>query len=448
MPDHGLSMTLETKQVMTQARIQSLEILALNSCDLESFLQNEYLDNPMIEYTTPEPTEQMKEFAEQYDQTYRPGESGSVNSEDREHNAAVPAARDADYLKRYILEQLDLPHMSREKIDLVRFLTDSLEDNGRLTLSVSEIEKLTPCTKEEIRETLKMLKGLEPAGIFAADLAECLLLQLKSMRISDPILEKLIKSHLEAISKGQIRKIAKEMKLSEKQIDAYIDMIKSLDPNPLSFLSKSEAEYIIPDMIVARQGDDWAVIISDNRCRGYHINDYYLHMMRETKDPSLFEYFKKKLERSRLILSCIEQRRKTLEAIGAYILEKQKPYFAGKTGLAPMTMSEAAQQIGISVSTVSRAIKGKYVQSPRGLSAFRDLFSSAAAGAGTEDAVSAGQVKEAIRAAIEAEDKKKPLSDDKLIKVLAKDGMGLSRRTIAKYREEMGIPNSFSRKRS
>ena len=199
----------------------------------------------------------------------------------------------------------------------------------------------------------------------------------------------------------------------------------------------------MPDIIVHRESGEWYGELNDSWMEDYKINDYYLKMMKESGDEELVSYFKEKLERVRFLMGSIEQRRQTIMGIVDLIIERQKPFLEGKGPLTPMTMRDAAEALGIHPSTVSRAVRGKYLQYPNGSIFMKSLFT---ASAGKEDGVSAMGVKQTLKELIEGEDHRKPYSDKDLAELLESRGIHISRRAVAKYREEMGIKGSFERR--
>lgn len=199
-----------------------------------------------------------------------------------------------------------------------------------------------------------------------------------------------------------------------------------------------QTQYVVPDILISRENGKWKVTLNDSWMGEYTYNDYYIHMMQSASDPELREYFRSKLERARLIVTSIERRRTTIIRIVEAILELQSDFFLNRGKLMPMTMESVAQQLNISTSTVSRAIRNKYIQYRRSL-LLRDLFSNAASES-TE--VSAEIVRKRIQELVRDEDHSHPLSDDKIARALKEEGMAVSRRTVAKYRQQQGIPDS------
>jgi RNA polymerase sigma-54 factor len=248
------------------------------------------------------------------------------------------------------------------------------------------------------------------------------------------------------VAAGKISNISRALKLSTVQVRKYIEQISHLNPKPLTGFSKERTSFVVSDIIFHEENGEWDIEQNDNWINDYMINDYYLKMMSESKDQELKAYFRMKLERVRFIMNSIEQRRQTILSIAQAILERQMNYFEGKGVIQPMTMMQIAEIIGVHPSTVSRAIKGKYIQCPRGSVSMKDLFTSAVSKEEGDFGISASYVKMRIKELVEKEDKRKPYSDQSLTLLLEKMNISISRRAVAKYREEVGIKGSFDRK--
>ena len=204
----------------------------------------------------------------------------------------------------------------------------------------------------------------------------------------------------------------------------------------------SHTEYIIPDILVSREKDEWRISLNDSWMGEYKCNGYYIRMMQDTKDPELRAYFQQKLERARYVLNCVEQRRSTIIKIVGVILDLQEGHFLKGSGLVPMSMEQVAARTGIHTSTVSRAIKGKYLQY-KNVVLLKDLFTAALT---SQEDVSADRMKKQIAKIIQGEDSAHPFSDQKISEIIREDGIVVSRRTVAKYRMELGIPDSRLRR--
>ena len=383
------SLELNQKQQLSQSQIQSLNILALDNGELSEFLQNEYIENPILDYS--------------------PSPSSYTVSEDR---------------------SFDIPAENTEEVKT--FLLDQLNQND-----------FTPMEWQTMK-FYDVLSDLEPAGIFSENLSQCLLKQLEVKGKKTDILETIILDHLDDIALGHISTISRKLKLSTAEVRKNIAVIRNLNSKPLQGFSTARTEYITPDIIVTYQEDQWDIRLNDDWVGNYSLNDYYVKMLRDAKDPELKDYFQKKYERCRFIIASIEQRRQTMLKITEAVLARQPDFFLNHGCLKPMTMNDVAGDIDMHVSTVSRGIKGKYLQFPCGIVSMRSLFSGAAPASGAS--VSTGDIKMILKELVASEDPRKPYSDQKLCNLLKDKGISISRRTVAKYREQMGIKGTYDRK--
>lgn len=445
--DISQGIVLENKQMLSQTQIQSLKILTMDAIELEEFLQDEYINNPLLDCTSGEPSFAGMEHISVWDlQSYkRQGQSREEYDDDLDSisNIAVP---DSDYLKNYLMDQLDTRKYTDRELRLCAYLIECLEDDGYLRMEPEQIVCLTGCGEAELEKVLADLRSLEPCGIFSQDLEHCLLRQLKEMDLDSPDMRRIVLYHLEDIAQGRISTISRSLSIPTSEVRKYISIIRGLNSKPLSGLRDEKTIYIVPDIIYSKVNGRWDIKIKDGGLNRYHLNDYYIDMMRSTQDPELKEYFKKKLKRCRFILNCIERRQNTMEAIARAILKKQEEYFSGRGQLKPMTMSMLAEEIQVHQSTVGRAIKGKYIQSPAGTTLIRNLFSGKAAFGRSGEGVTADFIKGMIVDIIDGEDKKRPYSDANIVEFLIKRGIHISRRAVAKYREELWIKSSVDRK--
>lgn len=445
--------SLENKQILSQTQIQSLEILAMDAVELEEFLQNEYMSNPLLEYSEDHGKHASIEAQKEREETttYFDADEG-YRGRAFQKNDAEPldvrenlTASDPDYMKRYFLTQIRPEVFSTEEWKLAAWMVDCLEDNGFFSMSIEEVCALTGHSAACAEKVLAVLRDLEPFGVFAPDLSACLLKQLEVSGTDDPDLALLVREFLPELSEGKISVISRKTGLSTAQIRKYMAKIAQLNPRPLGAILQAEVSYIVPDIIYTRKDGHWEIAINDTWSGEYHVNEYYLSLMRSAKDPELSDYFKKKLERTRFILNSIAQRKVTMTAIAKLILEKQEAYFLGTGKLAPMTMCQLAKELDVHPSTISRAVKAKYIKSPAGTILIKKLFCHTVSCEEGEE-MSAASVKEKIRELVDGEDKRRPYSDAKLVELLLAQGVHISRRAVAKYRDELWIKSSFDRK--
>lgn len=435
-----INLFLQQQQHLSQAQIQSLGILSFDNIELNQFLREEYLENPLLDYSETFPNIAKSEAIKSYSNIFC---SDNYNVND----ISDITQTEETSIKQQLLSQLDIKRYSKHEWALIQYLIDCLDSNGFFTFSASEIASHIGVEVDVVENCLKTLRTLEPAGIFSNNLASYLIFQLDKASPDYSILKRLISCHLDNIASGKISTISRDLNLSTSETRKYIDRICLLNPRPLSGFSSNREKYIIPDIIITKDLDNWDISLNDNWIANYHLNDHYLKMLETTNDPELLAYFEEKLSHIQFIFSCIEQRRKTLLSIAEEIVQQQKSFFSSNGPLAPMTMTSIAEKLELHPSTLSRAIKGKYLQYPGGTILCKDLFNSAFSSApADEESLSQSAVKEMIKKLILSENKRNPYSDQTLVKLLSKNNITISRRTVTKYRETLGIKSSVDRK--
>lgn len=426
----GLSLSQEQKQKISATQIQSLKLLAMDNFELRQMMEAEYLENPLLEYER------------------RSAVTTIVNGYIAQEQQRQEIPNQEQTLEKFILSQLNMHKYSRREWSVMKFLIGNLDDNGFFPASEATMAALSGASEDTIHRLLVDLKKLEPCGIFARDLQECLLLQLYAQGIPDPLVKVLLTDHLEALGRGDIRQVAKALALPPAQIRKALSQIAQLNPRPLNGLDTTRTDYVIPDILLHFDSESgtFQASLNDDWFADYHISDYYLKMVQQTEDPQLREYFEKKYLRAKLLIESIEQRRSTLLALGNYVGALQSGFLLGREKKAGVTMTQAAAALNIAVSTVSRAVKGKYVQYPNGCIPFKSLFETPAVRQQEMPARSREEIKEILKKLIENENKQDPLSDSDLVQQLEAYGIPLSRRTVAKYRDALGIPGRFDRR--
>lgn len=434
------NLILEQTQTLSGAQIQSLKVLAYTNQELDAFLQTEYLENPLLETSMDRQEETMQSLEKFYETGSEYSGAQMEENEDEEDRRGDVRAKEQGAAERMILEQLCPGQHTEEERKLIRYLVCCLDDNGFFPYEPREIARISGYDQEMIEKCLSDLKELEPAGIFARDLSECLILQLRRAGAEDPKLYEMAEQYLGEILKGHISRVTRELHISTVKAKEYMNVLSTLNPRPLAGGGR-ETQYIVPDILAVREGGAWKTELNDRWMGEYHLNDYYIHMMETAEDQELKEYFSEKLKRARYVLECVEQRRATILRIVHAVLDYQSGYFLRGESLKPMTQEDIAQLLEIHPSTVSRAVRGKYLQYQKTV-LLKDLFSAPLS---REEGTAARDVKDRIMAWIREEDKREPLSDSRLEKLLAEEGIRVSRRTIAKYREQMGVPDSNMR---
>lgn len=416
-------------QQLNQFQIQSLNILSFDNYELEKFLQDEYAENPLMEHK-----ESGKDFF-----TLRGNAGGYQDIEQSDIED-----KKIEDPKAFFMEQLNAKDYTKEEWSVMEYMVQCLEESGLLLVSAEEISKETGIEKNECEKLLNDLKQLEPAGVFAGSLSECLLLQLEREGKQDDNLKYIVENALEDIAAGHLSIVSRTLNINTSQVRKYIFEIQRLNPKPLSGYSGGSDQYIVPDVLMEKDGEELKIRLNDDWIGDYSINDYYVKMMEQAEDSELKEYFRKKYERCRFIIMSIEQRRDTILRISRAVLDRQRDYFMEHKPLKPMTMQSIADNIEMHVSTVSRAVKGKYIQYPGGTIGMREIFHNTQT-FGNQEATTE-EIKEEIKRLVQEEDKKKPLSDSKIVNLLEEKDMKISRRTVAKYRAQLGIAGTTQRK--
>ncbi|WP_101698136.1 RNA polymerase factor sigma-54 [Clostridium minihomine] len=436
----------EQRQLLSQRQMQSLQMLTCSNQELNDLLANEYAENPMLEHISTGRDDFFTNIDTLYESGSTPRKNNSVwEDEDDQRKNDIPS-KPVDALKKDLLMQLHRERYTEDQQQLIPFLIDCLDESGFFPWDPGEIARISGYPESMVRSCLEDLKELEPTGVFSKDLSECLLKQLEQQEVQDPILCTIVCKYLPDILKGQISNVSRGLHLSTAAVRKYIVQIGKLNPRPVMNAPQEHTEYIVPDIMAWQKNGEWNISLNDKWMGEYKLNQYYIEMMKTSSDQSLNTYFKSHLERARFLMQCVEQRRNTILKITQEILRRQEAFFLNQGPLCPMTMQQVAESLEIHPSTVSRAIRGKYLQYQYGTVLLRDLFSAGLSEPENQDCASPNKIHQILRELIAGEDKTKPLSDSALVQALEQQGIQISRRTIAKYRCEMGIPNSDQRR--
>jgi RNA polymerase sigma-54 factor len=351
-------------------------------------------------------------------------------------------------LEDYLLSQLKITNLSAEQLSVIRHLIQNLDENGYFLGDLDEIAQKLRVPEDIVEECLAVIQTLEPAGIGARNLQECLLMQIYYQNPDNELAQTIISEYFIPFADKKWKQISKELRITMKEIQDIFDQIQSLNPKPGAILGKETTSYIIPDAIVEQSSEGLTVRMSDESLPRVSLNEQYYNKFKDA-NQQVNRFLQDKLQDYHWIQKSIEQRKETLTRVVAKIIEKQATFFQkGSQYLVPMTMKEVAGELNIHESTVSRAVREKYVQTPIGTFALKSFFTSTIQTVSDEENTSSTQVKKKIETLIEKENKQKPLSDQEIVEQLkTEEGMVVSRRTIAKYRDQLGIPSSTKRKR-
>jgi RNA polymerase sigma-54 factor len=471
---HSLNLTMRPALIMTPRLQQALKLLQVPTLELQQILKQEIMQNPLLEEVdevtesedldkedSPEETaeKEAEDPAEEdpidwseymqdgLDRTYVPQSETSV-----EFLEKVPVTRTT--LAESLLEQIHFLDLPRETITLAEFLIGSLDDRGWLATPLEEVAQATGRPPEECLSVLRVIQALEPVGVGARDLRECLMIQLEARGEKDTLPWRIIADQFDHLVNRRFPEIARQLKCSVEEVQAAADVIATLSPRPGLQVSAEEPRYVVPDLIVERVDDEYVVLLNDRHLPRLRISSAYESVLRDRKkadcnagQAKTREYIQGKLNSARWLIQTIEQRRRTMIKVMTCIIREQREFFdKGIAFLRPLTLQQVARQIDMHESTVSRVCSGKYVQCPRGVFELKFFFSS---GLETEDGedVSARSAKDVIRTLIEEEDKREPLSDQRIAELLHERGLRIARRTVAKYREQLSIlPARFRRR--
>ncbi|MFA9559557.1 RNA polymerase factor sigma-54 [Evansella sp. AB-rgal1] len=443
--DFGLYQQQSMKLVMTNELRQAITILQYSVLDLNQYLHEQQLENPLIELKEKHLDELEQSNFE------KPTFSHEYTIRNTEHEESFSVldqvSAEDEGLQDFLLNQIRFLDIDNTIRRIVTYIALSVDENGYLKQSSEEISEDMKEPIYIIEEAIKALQSLEPYGVGARSLQECLLIQLKKLGIRDLLAEKVVEFHLDELAKKQFKQIAKKVHVDIEEIQYISDFIQTLNPKPGSFFHNEPAKYIVPDVTVKKIKGNYIVELNDEYMPKMTMNSRYEALMKEG-DSEVNQYMKQKYEQFQWIKKSIEQRQQTLLHVTKAIVEYQTDFLEhGPTHFLPLTLKQVADTIHVHESTVSRATTKKYVQTSRGVFELKYFFSSAV-GKETGESNSSEKVKIYLRRLVDNEEKQKPLSDQRLSDLLKREfGIVISRRTVAKYREEMHIPASSQRKR-
>lgn len=461
---YNLNLQQTQKLIMTPELKQAIEILQYNSLELNEFIQQELLDNPVLEPSQlkdengkEEQTEKnkeeteidWKEFAAEYED-YRYKNKNRINNyENKEETSFDNFISTETTLIEHLLFQLQFTILEDNKKRAAKYIVENIDSNGYLNLKNSEVTEKFNLTEDVVEDIIGIIQTFDPIGVGARNLKECLIIQLEYRGIKDEIVNKIVNNLLEDLAKNKISYIAKKLEISTQEVQRAVDFIKTLEPKPgRLFGSLREVRYITPDVVVEKVDGEYVVIVNDTTAPRLFINSYYRKLLANNEiEMNTSSYINKKLNSALKIIKSIQQRRNTIYQVVKAIIKYQEEFFEkGTMYLKPLILKDIADEIGVHESTVSRAVNGKYMQCPRGIFELKYFFPSGVSSTFGEE-VSAESIKSIIKDLIDNENTKKPLSDQAISNELNKIGIKISRRTVAKYRDELKIPSSSKRKR-
>jgi len=392
--------------------------------------------------------EMQEDLREHYEAEYE-GEAQLANSQaDQKRQFFFDSLVEETSLQEHLMGQLKLTDISKEELEAARYLVGSLDENGFLSAPLSDLALTSELPLSHLQNAHAILKTFDPLGIAATDLRECLLHQLEQNEEDESPAYIVVRDHLDLLLRRRVPDLARKLSLPNDDIHELIERIAELDPAPGRRFSMDTNHSISPDATVERIGDEWVISLTNDFIPRLRINKTYKDLIAKGKlESKEKDYVRNQMRSGKFLINAIEQRQNTIERITRKLIERQTEFFEeGPSSLKPLTMAEMAEEIGVHETTISRAISSKYLKTSHGIFPFKYFFTHGYVGK-DGDLVSNTSVKELIGSIIEKEDPAKPLSDRKIVDILAERDMKLARRTVAKYREQLGILPTNLRRR-
>ena len=477
----------QTQQMVLAPQLrQSLKILQVAALDLRSVIQEELQNNPTLEElpmegvsleqsgTDEPPDAELKNDAEPKDDAERREELdfskdfevlSKLDDDWRDYLAqaggAQPYTSEAaerrqhffdslvseTSLQEHLMRQAELSDCPPKVLAAIRYLVGSLDDRGFLTATPADIALMSGLALEDVQAAQQLLKTFDPPGIGAQNLAECLLFQLETKGRGTSLAARVIREHFELLTRRRIPDLARRLDASVDEIQAAIEEISTLDPSPGRRFADDSNRVVVPDVTVEKNGDKWRIDLNSDYIPRLRISQTYRELIAKGQlSKEERDYLRERMRSGRFLINSIEQRQQTIERITREILKVQEEFFEhGVSKLKPLTMTQIADAVGVHETTVSRAIANKYIKTPHGVFEFKYFFRPGYQ-AQSGDAVSNTSVKEMIGDLIAGEDRAHPLSDQEIVAKLQAKGINIARRTVAKYREELGLlPSNLRR---
>lgn len=486
-------------QVMSPQMQQSLAFLQAPMLDLQAMVNKELQENPVLEEVAPDdrlnndsepqpelvgapedneaaeppadtkvdPTEEssgepvddfqaelekLAELSEEWRDHFNEGQINNLpraTADDEERRQFMfESLTTGQSLQGHLLEQAHLSDLDEKEMDVAEVIVGNIDENGFLQSTLAELVTAAGTDSDTVEEVLSVIRSFDPAGVGAEDLRECLLLQLERKGRIDSPEYRVVDQHMDALGRRRFPEIAKALGVEIDEVQDIAALIAQLDPRPGSAFQETADQYVVPEVFVAFKDDQWDVTSNREEVPQLRISNAYKDLMTQARDSKdVREYIRSKIRDGNFLIKSIHQRQDTILKIAQEIVERQADFFEkGVSHLKPMTMSEIAEKVEVHETTVSRAVSGKYMKTPQGLFEMRYFFTGAIQTADGGEGMSNTSVKQMLAELVENEDKAKPLSDEAIVKLMGEKNVKIARRTVAKYRGELGIlPSSMRR---
>ncbi len=477
--EQKLHLKLSQKLIMTPSLQQAIKLLQLSKLELQEVLNQELLENPLLEESAEETKAEEAEAEAQ--------EKNQTEEEQKPQDAAQEKEKDSfeeidydayfqDYIEYgynprmteehdefpientltrppnltdHLTWQLNMSDASPDVKQVGYFIIGNIDEDGYLRATNDEIAAAGPWPAELVEKAVKAVQSLDPIGVAARDLRECLLLQIDFLEIDVPLVGVIVREHWDEFMQRKFVQLAKTLSIDMKTLEGIVEVVKRLDPKPGRKYSDERAIYVEPDVYVQKVGDDYVIVLNEDGMPRLRINGSYralLNSMDSKQDGETVNYIKDKIRSAVWLIKSLDQRQRTIYKVADSIVKHQREFLEkGIDYLRPLVLRDVADDIQMHESTVSRVVSNKYMHTPRGLFLMKYFFHSGIDSDTGED-ISSLTVKKKIQSYIDAEDPRKPLSDSKIMKILNDEGINIARRTVAKYRDELNIPSSTDRK--
>jgi RNA polymerase sigma-54 factor len=470
-----LSLKVSQKQILTPGLVQMVSVLALNRLELREMINQEMIANPVLEEQSEEPT-----VSDNYsDETFLKAETEKVpvkaesnpfdefdvgtffnqyldtggdggKSQEREISERPSFEKflsSPEGLTDHLNWQLSVTICSDSVRELVENIIGNLDENGYLTASTEELAQNGKYSPDDLDDALAVVQDFDPIGVGARDLRECLLLQLKAFDPQNTLAYQIVSDHLKQVQSNQLKEIARALNRPMDIVKHTIETIKKLDPRPGLRYNKTEPRLVEPDVYFRKMDDQWQVFLNEDDMPQLRLSPTYRRLLvRDAADKEVRNYVKERFTAAIQLMKNIEQRKHTILRVCQSIIARQGEFLdKGPDTLKPMMIKEVAEEVGVHPSTVSRAVASKYAHTPQGVMELRSFFSESVNGP-EGGAMSLQTLKRLVKKMIDEEDGAKPLTDEQIAHKLDDAGIHVTRRTVAKYREDMRIPSTHQRR--
>ncbi|MEI7731511.1 MAG: RNA polymerase factor sigma-54 [Verrucomicrobiota bacterium] len=386
-----------------------------------------------------------QEWREHFSQTNIPQRSSA--EEDEKRQFFLDSLTAGQSLQEDLIEQVRTSDLDESLRPVAEMIIGNIDDSGYLKSSVDELVFATNCPREQIETVLSQIQACHPPGVGARDLRECLMLQLERAGRKSTLEYRLLQNHMDALGRRKYPDIARAMNLSLRDVQAAAERIAHLTPRPGLAMQDQPEVYVVPEVFVQKVGEEYVVTLNDEHLPRLRINNQYKDLMADPKSGNeVRDYIRNKIQAGKFLIKSIQQRQQTILNIAREIVNRQRDFLEqGVSAFKPMTMKQVADVIGVHETTVSRAVSGKYMETPQGVLEMKSFFTVGVEMPGGE-MVSNEKIKEMVSELFQIENPKRPLSDQEIVNKLKEQGVALARRTVAKYREELGILPSHLRR--